>query len=119
MRSTPRLLSGLQPADSPPSTLTPTPGRVSDSVPGPLWTEAEAAEKAARTPRSGCPTDCLTSSLRDAEEVRRTRKRKWAERRSVRGTVSPEVEDLNPLHYSGSGRPGRLALPERRRSPAA
>lgn len=90
MQSAPRLLNGLQPVDSPRS-LTLTPGRVSDSVPGPLWTEAEAAEKAARTPRLECPTDCLTSSLRDAEEVSRTRKIEGAERRSVRGTVSPEV----------------------------
>lgn len=100
-------------------TLTPTPGRVSDSVPGPLRTEAEAAEKAARTPRLECPTDCLTSSLRGAEEVSGTRKTQRAERRSARGTVSPEVEALNLPHYSGSGGTGRLALPERRRSPAA
>lgn len=118
MQPAPRLLSGLQPVDSPCS-LTLTPGRVSDSVPGPLWTEAEAAEKAARTPRLECPTDCLTSSLRDAKEVSRTRKDiKGGKALRLRNGVSRGL-DLNRLHHSGSGRTGRLALPERRHSPAA
>lgn len=52
-------------ADSPPPTLTPTPGPASDSAPGPPRTQGEAAEKAARTLQLGCPIDCLTSSFKE------------------------------------------------------
>lgn len=52
-------------SDFPPLTLTPTPGPVSDSAPGPLRTEAEAAEKTVRTPQLECPVDCLTNSFKE------------------------------------------------------
>jgi hypothetical protein len=56
VQPTPQFLSCPQTTDSPPLTLTPTLGRVSDSAPGPLRTKAEAEEKAARTPYLGVPS---------------------------------------------------------------
>lgn len=54
-----------QNADSPPLTLTPTPGPVRDSAPAPLRTGTEAAEEAVKTPPLECPADCLTNNFKE------------------------------------------------------